>query len=47
MEIIFDDLMAFDAMATEAKKFAVASKTPITAPRIHAIISPFPYADLP
>jgi len=45
MELILDDLMAIDAMAMEAQKLARASKAPIAGPRIHGIISPFPYCD--
>jgi len=47
MEKILEDLMAIDAMATEAQKLARASRAPITAPRIHGIIFPFPYCDPP
>jgi hypothetical protein len=34
--------MAIDEMAIEAQKLARASRAPITAPRIHGFISPFP-----
>jgi len=47
MEIIFDDLMALDAMAIETQKLATASRAPVTAPRIHGFISPFPYRHPP
>ena len=43
MEITLDDLMAIDEIAIEAKKLPMASRAPIDAPRIHGIISPFPY----
>jgi hypothetical protein len=39
--------MAFDERAIEAKKLAKASRAPITAPRIHGVIFPFPYQDPP
>ncbi len=47
IELILDDLMAIDETAIEAQKLARASRTPITAPRIHGIISPFPYRHPP
>ncbi len=47
MEIILDDLMAFDEIAIEAQKFAKASRVPVIAPRIHGVICPFPYRHPP
>ncbi len=47
MEIFLVDLMAIDEIEIEAKKLASASRAPITAPRIHGVISPFPYRHPP
>ena len=47
IELILDDLMAIDEIAIEAQKLARASRTPLTTPRIHGVISPFPYCHPP
>ena len=47
MEMILDDLMAIDEIAIEAKKLPMARRTPLTTPKIHGVISPFPCRDPP
>jgi hypothetical protein len=39
--------MAIDEIAIEAKKLPMARRTPLTTPKIHGVISPFPCRDPP